>query len=261
METKILQIVGQVAGIGGIALGILLILFREIIRKNIFPNLTKEQAYKLLRLIVILVWTVALAGLVCWVYVKIKSPNKVITSNSALPQTSLVLTMTKEGWLDIKAGGRVYEFTLSNPMNGIAIVESVSVEVLDVIEDRCPQLEAILAKFKYSINLKPDFRGRQTVAEGFEYGPGDTDQFAVLLKSSKSGYDYFFRFVIVWHDTLMQEKKESFSGVFVARYPSPGIPYERGDEEVKRKFHEHNEKVWILQSEIEEKLTGKFSKI
>jgi hypothetical protein len=50
METELFKTLGQVAGIGGIALGVLLILFKEIIRKSIFPTLKKDQAYRLLRL-------------------------------------------------------------------------------------------------------------------------------------------------------------------------------------------------------------------
>jgi len=69
MDAEILKIVGQVAGIGGIALGVLLLIFRDVIRKKIFPMLTKEQAYKLLRLILVLVWIVALAGIGAWVWV------------------------------------------------------------------------------------------------------------------------------------------------------------------------------------------------
>jgi hypothetical protein len=61
--TEILQAVGAIAGIGGIAFGVVLILFREVIRKNIFPQLTKEQAYKLLIVLALLTWSVALAGI------------------------------------------------------------------------------------------------------------------------------------------------------------------------------------------------------
>lgn len=68
METSFFETIGKIAGIGGIALGVFLLLFREVIRKNIFPNLTKPQAYKLFRLIVILVWTIALSGIVAWAY-------------------------------------------------------------------------------------------------------------------------------------------------------------------------------------------------
>lgn len=69
METNILKILGQIAGIGGISLGVLLILFRDIIRKNIFPKFKDEKlAYRLLRLIVIVVWSVAIVGIGAWVY-------------------------------------------------------------------------------------------------------------------------------------------------------------------------------------------------
>lgn len=64
MET--LELMGKVAGIGGLALGTLLILFRDVIRKNIFSNLTRDQSYRLIRLILVLVWSVAIAGIAAW---------------------------------------------------------------------------------------------------------------------------------------------------------------------------------------------------
>jgi hypothetical protein len=66
--TEVLKIVGQIAGIGGLALGVFLLLFREIIRKNIFPSLPADQAYRLLRLITLAVWSIAVVGIVAWVY-------------------------------------------------------------------------------------------------------------------------------------------------------------------------------------------------
>lgn len=68
MDTQILKVVGQIAGIGGLALGVLLLLYRELIRKDIFPTLRPMQAYRIIRLLLILVWTIALAGLAAWVY-------------------------------------------------------------------------------------------------------------------------------------------------------------------------------------------------
>ncbi len=38
MEPTLFKILAQIAGIGGISLGVLLLLFRDIIRKNIFPS-------------------------------------------------------------------------------------------------------------------------------------------------------------------------------------------------------------------------------
>ncbi len=66
MNTELIKTVGKIAGIGGLALGVLLIVFREIIRKKIFPQLTKEQAYKLLVLIVVFVFIMAIVGIVAW---------------------------------------------------------------------------------------------------------------------------------------------------------------------------------------------------
>jgi hypothetical protein len=68
MSGHLFEIIGKTAGIGGIALGILLVLFRDIIRK-LFPNLTRKQTYNLLVLMVSLVWMIALAGLASWTYV------------------------------------------------------------------------------------------------------------------------------------------------------------------------------------------------
>jgi hypothetical protein len=68
MDADALKIVGQVAGIGGLALGVFLLLFRDIIRKNIFPELPPAEAYRLLRLITGAVWSVAIVGIAAWVY-------------------------------------------------------------------------------------------------------------------------------------------------------------------------------------------------
>jgi hypothetical protein len=76
MDEHILKIVGQIAGIGGLGMGVALIVFKEIIRKNIFPKLKPHQAYSLLRLISILCWSIALGGIAAWAF----------TSRSATPQ-------------------------------------------------------------------------------------------------------------------------------------------------------------------------------
>lgn len=67
-DAEILKTVGKVAGIGGIAIGTFLILFREVIRKNIFSKLTKADTYLLMRWIILLVWSVAIAGIIAYVY-------------------------------------------------------------------------------------------------------------------------------------------------------------------------------------------------
>jgi hypothetical protein len=68
-DLSILQTVGKVAGIGGLGIGAVIILLREIIRKNVFPNLTRQQGYRLLVLVAGFAWLTGLAGIGAWVYV------------------------------------------------------------------------------------------------------------------------------------------------------------------------------------------------
>lgn len=76
-----LKIAGEIAGIGGICLVVLLVLFREVIRKNMFPKLTKKQAYRLMVTIIISVGIIALSGIIAWSYALQKSALESSTKN------------------------------------------------------------------------------------------------------------------------------------------------------------------------------------
>jgi len=65
---QILRVLGQIAGIGGIALGVLLLVFRDFLKKSVFAKLTKDQSFRLLRLLLILTWSVAMVGIVAWIW-------------------------------------------------------------------------------------------------------------------------------------------------------------------------------------------------
>lgn len=76
MEASILKVIGQVAGIGGISIGVLLIIFRNIIRKNIFPKFKNEEAYKIIRLIIILTFVIAVLGIIAWFFTLTKTGSE-----------------------------------------------------------------------------------------------------------------------------------------------------------------------------------------
>jgi uncharacterized membrane protein len=58
--------IGKIAGLGGLCIGLVLYIFRDIIRKRIFPMLPPEQAYRLLRLIVLCTFVIAVIGIMLW---------------------------------------------------------------------------------------------------------------------------------------------------------------------------------------------------
>lgn len=89
--TQLLLKVGQIAGIGGISLGILLLLFRDVIRKNIFPMLGQAQAYHLIKLVVILTFSISALGLGAWVYVQTRSKEAQVLTDFPAPNPEPVM--------------------------------------------------------------------------------------------------------------------------------------------------------------------------
>lgn len=89
--TQLLSKTGQIAGIGGIALGVLLLLFRDVIRKNIFPKLGQAQAYQLITLIVVLTFSISALGLGAWVYVQTRASETAVAAEFPTPNPEPVM--------------------------------------------------------------------------------------------------------------------------------------------------------------------------
>jgi hypothetical protein len=181
----------------------------------------EKQRYVFLSLIAILVLILCLAGLAAWA-VRSDSGGAKADIAPAIPKaTTLVLTATKKGWQTTE--GSLHEFTLSNPLFGLAIVESIEVEVLEVIENKWATTQALVDTYKYNVELDPAFRGLKKFASDFKYSPGEVDRISVLLKS-KAGFDYFVRFVVSWDDVLKKEKMKTYSDVQAASFPTSENP-------------------------------------
>jgi hypothetical protein len=95
MEAGLLKSLGQALGIGGVALGVFFLLFREMVRKSIFPKLDKMYAYRLLRLITISIWSVAVLGVGVWIVGNRNLSSRPSSSISTSGPQSPVVTGTK----------------------------------------------------------------------------------------------------------------------------------------------------------------------
>jgi len=89
MDREILEVFGKIAGIGGLSLGVMLIIFRDFLAKKIFPTLSKDQAYKLLRLLLLLTWSIAIIGIFSYLYNIYFNTNKI----SAEPDLTKIVIM------------------------------------------------------------------------------------------------------------------------------------------------------------------------
>lgn len=84
--SELLMVTGKIAGISGLTIGVFFLLFKDVIQKNIFSKLGKDNSYKIIRLFLILVWSVAFSGLLVWLVLSLMN-NKTIevkTDNSVI---------------------------------------------------------------------------------------------------------------------------------------------------------------------------------
>jgi hypothetical protein len=101
MDTDLLKTLGQILGIGGVALGVFFLLFREVLRKSIFPTLKKDDAYRLLRLIAVLIWSVAVVGVGAWMWSEQQPKRSIITNG---PQSPVIQNTKGDVHLEFDAG-------------------------------------------------------------------------------------------------------------------------------------------------------------
>ena len=99
-EYSILEKVGQIAGIGGLSLGFFLLIFKEVIRKNIFPSLNRQQAYSIIKLIIVLTFVVAIVGIAAWVWSETFN-NKKIIKDLHIPEQNNFKRIYFQGFDDV----------------------------------------------------------------------------------------------------------------------------------------------------------------
>lgn len=68
MESKILSSLGKVAGLGGIALGVFLLIFQGVLQKQFLPQaeLGAEQAFAIILSLIILTFGISGIGVMAW---------------------------------------------------------------------------------------------------------------------------------------------------------------------------------------------------
>jgi hypothetical protein len=89
MNTDLMKLVAQIAAPAGIAIAVFFYIARGVIAKKIFPNLTQIQAFRVIMFVVFSGWTVALAGMVAWVYVTLSSANIHTRAKETYPPLSM----------------------------------------------------------------------------------------------------------------------------------------------------------------------------
>ncbi len=82
MDEKLFEVLGKYAGLAGISVGLVLLIFRQIL-KTINPKLDNNQAYSLLRQLIYLTFFIGALGIASWVFVHQKDNPGNVPDNRA----------------------------------------------------------------------------------------------------------------------------------------------------------------------------------
>lgn len=200
-EYSLLEKIGQIAGIGGIALGVLLLIFKEVIRKNIFPNLNRKQAYNIIKLILILTFLVAIFGIAAWVWSETLKNGQKKAIDTHTPEQGKYRRIYFQGfdrtpdnneinqmWLKGKSGDWSGRF--ANGVHTLCnISQSESASFTSTFRYIKPDgLEADMsnAKVVLRVNVLPPSGKYSSVGILFRKGDDNPDYYAYVLNSGNS---------------------------------------------------------------------------
>lgn len=93
----ILEKLGKIAGIAGIAVGAIVLIFGGIIQKNIFPGMTKEQGFRVIRMMIVAASVLAVLGIGAWVYTEFQK-NKTEKAASLIQKRIVGTVHTQAGY-------------------------------------------------------------------------------------------------------------------------------------------------------------------
>jgi hypothetical protein len=92
MESKVLGAVGKVAGIGGLALGVFLLIFQGLLKQNLLfqAGLSQQQAFYTIAALMILTFGIAGIGIFSWL-ISARNPDQPMPHSSIIALIILFL--------------------------------------------------------------------------------------------------------------------------------------------------------------------------
>lgn len=116
MESKVLTSVGKVAGLGGIALGVVLLIFQGVLKTQFLPQagLGSDQAYAVILSLMILTFGIAGIGVIAWIVGRAVGP-KLPASGAALGVLSGLFVIVVGAAVYVGAQARPDRVAAPNP--------------------------------------------------------------------------------------------------------------------------------------------------
>lgn len=170
----------KIAGIGGLSVGVFVIIFREVLKKKIFRNLSQKQTYKIIRLMLIFTFSIGVLGLIFSTYIGTISRS----TKTVKP-------------LDIIHDGEPF-YSVWTPIGKATLIEKTNAYINVTIESK-QSVKNKLVKLKIYYSNKPEDVANGNIEsvknnefvfginERIEVYLGDLGNFEFLLTNPKYG--------------------------------------------------------------------------
>jgi hypothetical protein len=101
----VIKLMGQIAGVAGISLGVVFLLFREALQKSFLHKLRPTDAYRLAKLVVVLAWSIGIVGIGAWMWAPAPPPKPGESQTITTHGSSSPVVQGVGGNVDLKVGG------------------------------------------------------------------------------------------------------------------------------------------------------------
>lgn len=118
MESRLFATLGKIAGIGGLALGVFLLIFQGVLKQNLLfsGGLSQDGTFYIIAALLLLTFGIAGIGIVAWLISR-GTPDEPVTPSSIYLLVMLIILLF---------GGTIYLFTLGAKEKGTTSVPKLA---------------------------------------------------------------------------------------------------------------------------------------
>jgi len=180
MNTSLLEKLLATAGLGGFCVGVLLVIFKEVLRSKFLSQLTKEHSYKTINTIVWLTWSIGIIGLLSWGGLRWVELNKVKVSDSLQSVTSVQPNIIL----------RVFEKQIqdSTPNTNVQMAK-IRLEYIEVVNLKNRQVEKKINEYiKGAVGVNEQYDGTEDLSMFIKKATIEGDLLSIVAEGTYYGH-------------------------------------------------------------------------
>lgn len=180
MNTSLLEKLLATAGLGGFCVGVLLVIFKEVLRSKFLSQLTKEHSYKTINTIVWLTWSIGIIGLLSWGGLRWVELNKAKVSDSLQSVTTV----------QPKIVLRVFEKQIqdSTPNTNVQTAK-IRLEYIEVVNLKNRQVEKKINEYiKGAVGVNEQYDGTEDLSMFIKKATIEGDLLSIVAEGTYYGH-------------------------------------------------------------------------